>query len=226
MRLHVLVEGQTEEQFIRSVVAPHLQMRGIWAFPQIVETSRDRAGKKRAGGGDWQKWRRDILRLTREQRGAEVRFTTMFDLYRLPDEFPGLREHAAVRDTARRVELLEAALAADIQDERLIPYLQRHEFEALVLASLDALADVLDPGERPGLASLRVIVASVPPEDVDDGPETAPSKRIVAAIPSYRKTLHGSLAVEATGLAKLRAACPRFDGWVGTLERLSGEGGP
>lgn len=128
-------------------------------------------------------------------------------------------------DTNRRVELLEMALAADIEDWRLIPYLQRHEFEALVLAELDMLKEVLDAGEQAGVAALEALVASVPPEDVNDSPETAPSKRLDDAVPSYRKTVHGLLAVEATGLAKLRTACPRFDAWLRRLEALSAAGG-
>jgi hypothetical protein len=221
MRLCILVEGQTEEGFAKHVLGPHLEARGIWIFPQIVETSRDRFGRKRRGGGDWSKWRKDLLRLTGGQRGADVRFTTMFDLYGLPEGFPGVAEHGSERDTKQRADLLEAALAADIDDRRLIPYLQRHEFEALVLAGLDALEDVLDLRERRGVATLKGVVTASAPEDVDDGPQTAPSKRLEASVPSYRKEVHGPLVVEATGLAKLRAACPRFDAWVSKLEALS-----
>jgi hypothetical protein len=225
MRLYVLVEGETERLFAKSVLYAHLAPRAISTFPIIVDTSRDRHGRKRRGGGDWQKWRNDLLRLTGEQRGPDVRFTTMFDLYGLPEHFPGLAEHGDIGDTRRRAALLEEALAADIEDWRLIPYVQRHEFEALVLAGLDALRELLGTAERPGVVALQALVAAVPPEDVDDGPETAPSKRLEAHVPSYQKTVHGPLVVEATGLAKLRAACPGFDVWVTKLEGLS-SGGP
>jgi hypothetical protein len=225
IRLCILVEGQTEEMFVKSVLVSHFQPLDIWIYPQIVETSRDRDGRKHRGGGDWQKWRKDLLRLTGGQPGADVRVTTMFDLYGLPAGFPGLEEHGVVGDTVRRAALLEAALAADIQDWRFIPYLQRHEFEALVLAGLDALKELLDAGERAGVDPLRAFVAAQAPEDVNDGPETAPSKRLEASVPSYRKTVHGPLVVEATGIARLRAACPRFNAWVTKLEGLSQEGG-
>lgn len=221
MRLYVLVEGPTEELFVRHVLAPHLQSYGVLTTPVVVETSRDRHGKKRKGGGDWMKWRRDLLKLTGQQHGSNVRFTTLFDLYGLPGNFPGNEEHRGVVDTRRRVELLEVAMAAEINDWRLIPYLQRHEFEALVLAGLDVLEEMLDVVERPGVRTLRALVAAVPPEDVNDGQETAPSKRLEAAIPSYGKTVHGPLVVEGTGLAALRARCPRFNQWVSDLEALA-----
>jgi hypothetical protein len=224
MRLYILVEGLTEEQFATRLLKPHLEPRGISTYPIIVETSRDRHGRKRRGGGDWRMWRRDLVKLTGQQRGSDVRITTMFDLYGLPNQFPGIAQHGAVGDTRRRAELLEEALFADIGDWRLIPYLQRHEFEALVLAGLDALKEILDAAEHRGVSALQEIVASVPPEDVDDGPDTAPSKRLEASIPSYEKAVHGPLAVETTGLARLRATCPRFAGWVAKLEKL-GEGG-
>ena len=106
-------------------------------------------------------------------------------------------------------------MADTFEDRRFIPYLQRHEVEALVLAALDDLEPLLDtPEDLAGVASLRAELGDAPPEDVDDGPDTAPSKRLERSIPSYRKALHGPLAVEAAGLASVRALCPRFDRWV------------
>lgn len=88
MRLYiVLVEGQAEEAFVKSVLAPHLASFDLEVRPIIVTTSRDAHGRKHKGGGTWAHWLRDIKRLTGEQDG---RFTTMFDLYGLPDDFPGL----------------------------------------------------------------------------------------------------------------------------------------
>ena len=120
-----------------------------------------------------------------------------------------------------RAERLEAALAEDIGDWRLIPYLQRHEFEALVLAGLEGLEAVLDPGERAPLAELRGLVCVMPPEEVNDGSETAPSKRLERALPGYQKVEHGPAALEGVGLEVLRARCPRFGAWVSRLEKLA-----
>jgi Domain of unknown function (DUF4276) len=225
-RLYVLVEGQSEEEFVKSVLALHLGAQGTLAIPIIVETSRDRFGRKRRGGGDWTKWRRDLLRLTGQHHGPLARFTTMFDLHGLPRNFPKLAEHRAVADTKRRAELLEAAMSEDVGDWRLIPYLQRHEFEALVLASINELKALLDAQDQQGAQTLLALVAAVGPEDVNDGDATAPSKRLEANIPSYQKTVHGPLAIEATGIARIRAACPRFNAWVTRLEALSAEAGP
>jgi len=220
VRLYVLVEGQTEQEFVDKVLGPHLHAHSVWVHSLIVETSRDAQGVKRRGGGRWKQWGRDLRRVAMQQNGPDVRLSTMFDLYGLPDDYPGLAEHSSVMDTVRRAELLEACMAAEVDDHRLVPYLQRHEFEALVLASLDPLERILAEEDRIGLKSLATVVAASSPENVNDGPTTAPSKRLKQAIPSYRKTLHGPLAVEATGLETLRKACPRFGAWVSKLEAL------
>jgi hypothetical protein len=222
IRLFLVVEGRTEELFVRDVLAPHLAGRAVAATPIQVATARERAGHKYRGGGHWKHWERDLRRLVAEHRGSDVRFSSLFDLYGLPEDFPRLREHAAERDTLRRAELLQAAMAARIDDWRFIPYVQRHEFEALVLASLDGLVGFLDAAGVRGVDELRAALVGAAPEDVNEGESTAPSKRLLRTIPGYQKTLHGPLAVEAAGLASIRARCPRFDAWVGVLERLTG----
>lgn len=223
-RLYVLVEGLTEEQFVKKVLYPHLMHRRVFAVPIIVTTQRDHTGKKTGkGGGRWKRWLKDLRRLVAQNPGADVRFTTLFDLYGLPDDFPALGQHGAVPDTCQRSELLQQAMRAELDDHRLVPYLQRHEFEALVLAGLDSLELLLDAkDDLKGLKQLQCAVSGVAPEDIDDGVDTAPSKRLAGSIPGYRKTIHGPLVLEQVGLARLRAACPRFDAWVTTLEQMGG----
>jgi hypothetical protein len=225
IRLHVVVEGRTEELFVTQTLAGHLAGHDVFATPITVTTRRDpitgtKIGK---GGGHWKHWRRDIRRLFLDG-SSDVRFTTVFDLYGLPSDFPKLEIHRPCADTVMRAELLEQAMAEDLQDRRLIPYLQRHEFEALVLAGLDQLRSVLDTVEDlTGLDALRADIGHTLPEEIDDGAETAPSKRLIRHVPSYQKSVHGPLVVGAVGLGRLRAACPRFDSWITRLERLSEE---
>jgi hypothetical protein len=222
MRLFIVVEGQTEEAFVNKVLAPHLYRLTppghLDVRPMIVQTSRDAQGRKRRGGGSWGKWLGDLRCLIAQQQG---RFTTMFDLYGLPEDFPRWAECSITADTARRAEALENAMAEAVDDWRFIPYIQRHEFEALVLAAVDHLEQLLEGEGLAGLQLLRNDIAGAAPEDVNDGTETAPSKRLKRFISSYSKTLHGPLALEGAGLAALRAACPRFNAWVAKLEEIA-----
>jgi len=222
MRVYVVVEGDTELAFVKTTLVPHLAARSVWMTPIEVTTKRDRmTGKKLGrGGGHWKHWKRDIERLTKVEQG-DVRVTSLFDLYGLPDDFPELAIHQAEPNTLTRAGRLEAAMAAVINDHRFIPYLQRHEFEALVLAARGSLASLLpDKADRDGLEHLGKAIAGLAPEDINDGAGTAPSKRLLTFIPGYRKATLGPSALQAFGLLKLREACPRFDAWVSKLEGL------
>ncbi len=221
IRLFVVVEGRTEELFVKRLLQQPLLERDVDARPIIVTTSRDSlTGRKRKGGGDWTKWQADIRRTLGPPTDPNVRLTTMFDLYGLPQNFPGLDAAMGERDTLRRIDVLELMMAEAIGDRRFRAYLQRHEFEALVLAGLPELREYLDPADRPGIDRLISSIQGHAPEDIDDGPKTAPSKRLEEHIVGYVKDEHGPLAVEAAGLDKVRALCPRFHQWLTGLEGL------
>jgi hypothetical protein len=222
IRLFVIVEGDTEQEFVKHSLAPHLDGFSVWTTPIEVTTKRDRkTGQKLSqGGGHWKHWRKDIRTLLRSN-AADLRVTSLFDLYGLPEDFPRLAELSSERDTVRRVGLLQDAMRDDIEDHRFIPYVQRHEFEALVLSGLDHLREQLaDADARAGLDALRKELGDTAPEDVNDGPETAPSKRLLARVPGYGKTTHGPSVTAKVGIDGLKQRCPRFGAWVASLEAL------
>ena len=136
IRLHVTAEGQTEQEFVKTVLTPHLANCEVYADARCVLTSKDKRSCKEYRGGliGYQKAKNDILAWMKEDKNAECRFTTMFDLYALPDDFPGYDEAGKQANPYRQVQLLEDALAEDIGDLRFVPYIQLHEFETLVLA--------------------------------------------------------------------------------------------
>jgi hypothetical protein len=209
IRLYIIVEGRTEEIIANRMLVPHLSARGV--YPSV---------HSEGGGSTWARWRKHIARWMRHDRKPEARFTTMFDLYALPEDFPGNAAHTTVSDTTHRVELLEQAMLDDLGDRRMVPYLQRHEVEALVLAGLDRLATLL-PEQKQGIEQLREAISSISPEDVNDGTTTAPSKRLSRYVPGYDKTLHGPIVAEDVGLPGLRAKCLRFNQWIEKLEALA-----
>jgi hypothetical protein len=222
IRLFIIVEGDTEQEFVKRSLAPHLNALSVWTIPIEVTTKRDRkTGQKLSqGGGHWKHWRKDIRTVLRSA-AADLRVTSLFDLYGLPNDFPRLSECTADRDTVRRAGLLENAMREDLQDHRFIPYIQRHEFEALVLSGLEHLRDQLvDADARAGLDALRNELGNASPEDVNDGPETAPSKRLLTRVPGYAKKTHGPLVTAKVGMNGLKHRCPRFGAWVQSLEAL------
>lgn len=214
-RVLVLVEGQSEETFIRTVLNPHLEVRDVYLTPTLIRTKRVKSRPDFKGGiTSYGQIRGDLLRLLHDSNATTV--TTMIDFYGLPKDFPGLRT-MPLGDAASRVEHLETCLGADIDSGRFLPYISLHEFEALVFAALDHCGWVFDDDEV--LEALRAQRAKfVNAELVNEGAETSPSKRLRKAFPAYKKTLQGPLAIEAAGLDKLRAHCPRFSRWVAALE--------
>ena len=207
IRLYLVVEGPTEEQFAKALIVPHLAKLEVWTRPVIVTTSRDRStGRKTKGGGRWSAWKRDFRTLLASDRDAAVRFSTLFDLYGLPADFPGVAPKQAGETPESRAQRLETEMAGDLGDSRLIPYLQVHEFETYIFVDLGRLEALLDPQDRPGLDTLRRSVAGLGPEEINEGATTAPSKRLLMHLPVYQKAVHGPLVTEAIGLDRIRAA--------------------
>lgn len=214
-RVYLLVEGQTEEAFVNELLIPHYARIGHYLTPIVVRTSPGHRG----GAVSYAKIRPQIERLCRQDAGAHV--TTLFDLYALPGDFPGKGSPAypASANGLRKAEFLEAELARDIVQTNFIPNLLVHEFEALLLTRIDAFEPWTDNDH--GLEPLRAARSNTPPEDINDSPHTAPSKRILAAMPGYQKTFHGPLIACDIGLDAMRAACPHFDRWLAVIEGLS-----
>lgn len=90
-RVLALVEGQTEETFIREVLGPSLAARGVFVTPKLLTTKRLRAGGHfRGGAASYAQIRGDLVLLLHDGGAAGV--TTVLDLYGLPSDFPRRQE--------------------------------------------------------------------------------------------------------------------------------------
>lgn len=227
--LYVFCEGYTEEEFVNTVLARHLQALGaITVIPIVLGAGRHRRDRGSAalgkGGGAWKSWYFDIELLTKEQRGQSIRFTTLIDLYGLPRDFPTTLAPAPTGEA--KADALQARLGTIFNEWRLIPYIQVFEFEALVLACMPALGQIRGPDDATGIASLVAEIGDQPPATVNDSRDTAPSKRILRHVPGYSKVEDGPWAIEETGLSAVRRACPRFGQWLAQLEAFVQLDGP
>jgi len=227
-RLHLVVEGQTEETYVNRVLKTHLANLGVWADARSVETGRLRGIIGRGGLCEYRKLRDDLVRWMKQDDHPGVFFTTMIDLYGLStfkDRFPGWQEAQQIRDPYQKVAALEAAWFRDVGHYRFIPYLQLHEFEALLLASPNHL-QVEFVSHEPEIRELEVMAADfASPELIDEGQETCPSKRIIARLPQYEglKASAGPIVAEKIGLEVLRSKCRHFSEWVSRLEKLGAQ---
>lgn len=214
IRVKLLVEGQTEETFVRDLLAPYFLHQHIYLTPILAQTS----VKQKGGVVSYAKIKYQILRLCKQDKQALI--TSMIDYYRLPRDFPAY--HSTLNEGVdTRVKRLEEAFQKDINQDNFIANFMLHEFEALLFCEPEKFNDWLDDGEKQIEQLKDVKNQFINPEAINNHPNTAPSKRIKAIIPNYSKTLHGPLIAEDIGIDNIRSQCPHFNQWLVKIENLS-----
>jgi hypothetical protein len=227
--LYIMVEGDTEEEFTNSVLAPHLFAYDVYAKPSKVITrgKRGKPNKFSGGGCTYAAWRRDLDIWIKQQRHRkDVWFSTLLDYYGLnsyTDDFPGFKEAMKLSEVDDRIRCIEDHWKKDINFPRFIPHLQKHEFEAMLLVNVRVFKEIF-PDQENSVISLAHDIQDLgkPPEEINDGVNSAPSKRIIHRLESYRtrKSFAGPLAAAKIGLPEIRKTCRHFDRWLGELESL------
>jgi hypothetical protein len=225
-RLIVQVEGVTEEEFVGVLLAPHLLACG-WESVAATRMGRARTRDRRHGVKGWDAVRESILRHLKQDGGCCV--TTLVDYYGLPKSgcrgWPGRSEveRLPARDRGAALQQrLKADVAAALGDEfearRFVPFVVMHEFEGLLFTDCTRFTSSIGyPELEPRFQAIRNAFAN--PEEINDGPQSAPSKRVEALVPGYEKPLFGVLAAQVIGLEGIRRECPHFHAWLRQLEQ-------
>ncbi len=223
--LHILCEGKSELIFASYVLSPYLIMKGIQVIPQALITNR----RLHAKGGmiNFAQVTRDLSNMMKQfvdDNTDRHLFTTMFDLYALPNDFPGFEQGHGFKDY-EQVEFLEREFSAFINRLDFVPYIQLHEFEALVLCNIPELGK-LYPDAKLELTQLNLLVKNDYGDNtelVDNGSDTAPSKRIIHALAGryrYDKPQCGKLTTSSLGITALRTRCEHFSEWLMKIENF------
>lgn len=201
-RLLVLVEGSTAERFVNLVLREHLLARSVAAIPRILFTKRVDNGPNFKGGVvSWDQINRDLRNLLGDTNAAGI--TTLIDYYRLPEDVPGMSTRKG--SPATRATHVENAIASQFNDRRLRPFLMLHEFEAMLFTDIKKWQHRFD--DAAAIARLKHDVAGLAPEDINETPQGAPSKRILRWLEAYEKPFHGPDALKDIGLDEIREAC-------------------
>ena len=215
-RLVFIVEGETEEAFVNTILRPYFQGCGLYNPVQCFKIKHTQGGMHK-----YSYVRNDVLNTIYEH---DVIVTTMFDLYALPHSFPGYEESQTIEDHLKRVVFLEAKMKEDLelnqnrQFNNYIPYIQLHEFEALVFSSASGFEALFEDNEM-NYKGIRDVIETFPnPEDINDSPETAPSKRMQKLIQGYNKVAYGISLIEYTGIDIILRKCPHFREWIEMLK--------
>ena len=209
IRLAISVEGQTEEEFVKDVLKEHLEPFGVDVTPVQVGSARNR----------WKGGNVSELVLIAEMRLLSHNFdavTSLVDFY----GFRGKGDRTAEELEADLRKELRGKLGPLARCDRVIPYVQLHEFEGLLFSRPEAFGSVPAAQEAAVAELLDARARFASPEDINDSAVTAPSKRIKKALARYQKAVHGPRIARKIGLETIRGECTRFDGWLAALEAL------
>jgi hypothetical protein len=218
-RVNIVVEGQTERSFVNNLLAAALWPHQVYLTPILLGVPGQKGGRP-----TYARVQKDVL--LQLQRDPTAYCSTMLDFYGLGEGFPGTPVPANLPNNAK-VTHIEQAVKADIcervpnlrPDLRFLPYIQLHEYEGLLFSDPPAFAMAI---EQPHLTSTfqKVRDGFETPEDINDDPVNAPSKRVLRVHRSYRKVADGTTAAVAVGIEAMRRECPHFRDWLKRLAAL------
>lgn len=223
-RLLMLVEGQSEEIFVKQTLTPFLKERGVYVQPPIVLWTKriPSGGGFRGGVSNWNQIRKNLTPLTYD---TDAWITTLLDFYGLPEDFPGYQEARGPGDPREHVVRLQDRLATEMNHSRLIPFFALHEFEAWLFCSPNVVAEHF--GHAGLVDKVRQAVAHAgEPELINHGEDTHPKARLQSMGVGYKETSDGPSIAAKTGISAIRTACPHFAGWITRLEQLAVSGNP
>jgi hypothetical protein len=209
-RLIIICEGETEQEFCRDVLYNHFFSKGI-----RIESPRI----KKSNGGivKWSELKKQIENHLKQDQTVFV--STLIDFYGIKASylFPDFNNDAKEIAT---MELGMKTAIGNVLNARFIPYIQLHEFECFIFTSLNVLKKNFKSKEADFQAIEQIINKYPNPEDINNGPATAPSKRLEKYIPSYNKPVYGACLTADIGILEIRKKCPRFNNWIEQLEKI------
>lgn len=224
MELILVVEGRTEQSFVREVLAPYLGGRGIYASPALI-------GKPGHKGGSihFQRAQNDVGHFLKQRTDTFV--STMFDYFRIDSDWPGVADVRSLLAQGQKLPAQEKARIVEVRthqeisklfpqhaaDRRFIPYIEMHEFEALLFSGPEQLSQGV------GVSKQRIediLARYTSPEDINEHPKNAPSKQLEDIAPGYRKVAMGTTISKGIGIPVIKAKCPHFNEWIERLEVL------
>lgn len=197
LSLGLSVEGQTEKEFIRVVICPYFESRGVSIEPVSID-----------GNVSVDKFKHRIRKFFHEYDHVG----TFYDIY-------GFKDKQKNKTKASLENRLAEAVKSDVR-HRFIPYVRRHEFESLLFSDPSAIAEELGDKSVVKLAQNLLGKVGNDPERINNSRDTSPS-RILAKNASYKKTKHGPAIARRIGIDKMRERCAGFNGWLEKLECLT-----
>ncbi len=213
--IYIIAEGPTEEEFVRSLMQPYFAAK--YGFYDVRAIKLGTSPGHKGGDMSFARYRYNVALFLKQE--SDVLVTSLIDFYGLRTDFPQYEAAKRHNQVEQRVEFLERACAEVIDNDRFIPYIQLHEFEALLFASRRGFDTYFSHLTKKSNDELTDVFSQYPnPEKINDGYTTAPSKRLEQLIPGYQKVLYGPMIALENGFSTILDKCPRFRAWIELLE--------
>lgn len=212
-RLYFYCEGQTEESFVKHSLAPIFWQKEILVIPIICRTKEGPQGVFKGGLVDYNKAVKEVHRYCTEHPHEAI--TSFIDYYGLKN-LPSLPD---IEDKYELIDKLENQFAQDVNCGNFIPYISLHEFESLLFSNPEEFRYLNEDAVQIFEQVLQDFNGN--PELINNGIQTAPSKRILNVISNYGKVLDGNRIANRITLPVLRQKCRHFSEWLDKLENIN-----
>lgn len=218
-RVLIIAEGQTEERFIKTILIPYFEKKGIYSIGVSILPNKILANSSRNKGGDISF--KKVADYAKRLLNSGCFVTTLIDYYGIDIDFKGYKESKKVPcfDIKSKKELLERELMDEIGNDKFVPYIQMYEFEGLLFSSPDSFKYIEDNQIK--IDQIKKEIATYPtPEHINDSRITAPSKRLESYYVGYEKTIDGINVAQDMGIEIIIEKCPMFKQWIEKIEEV------
>lgn len=225
--VEIVVEGITENKFVKNILAPYLGTQGIYVYAPVIRTSINKRMGKIYKGGDirFSHVKEQIGNFLKQR--SDIVVASFVDFYGI-SEWPSLDVARANHIPNSIAHILNGSAKQEIcqtypetqPQTRYFPFVMVHEFETLLFSDSRILAEHLHVEQ----AKVDEVLSECgSPENINNSPATAPSKRLEQWDGRYGKTTAGIAIASAIGIDKMREKCPLFDAWLCAIERKAEE---
>lgn len=219
-KIFIVTEGQSETNFVNRVMAPYFAGRCVLIPNTVITKTDSRHGKTYKGGvTNYGQIRNTLLKtLAGASKNVDSYVTTMFDFYRLPTDVPGVSGVGKVDDPYEKVGIIETEIqrTEGYDGKFFFPYIELHEFEAMIFSDVTKLEEAYFEYDLTVLKECVKVQSN--PELINNGVETAPSKRIINCINCFDKANVGVDVLEKIGIENIAGKCRHFAEWVNCIE--------
>ena len=215
--LYIIVEGQTELEFVNRILIPYFNANGLNTHIQAIPITMKGGGY---GFNNIEHFKKTVKPLLFYENEPVI--TTMIDHYGINSEkkLPNYKNCVKENDVEKRIFCMEQSLTNVVNSIKkyphFIPNIIRHEFETLLFANPEAGFELEDEKIKKEVLAICAKFPNI--EDINYSPEGAPSKRLEKIYAKYKKRYSkitvGITIAELTGINSMIQKSPKFKSWI------------